>query len=695
MSIFFTDKENEALHKFNHQAPYSEYAWALHARADKYAANPGLVSHDTTVEWWHCCMEYLTDAAMSHKLRKNEVVGSWVRSTTLSLVRRSKADWIGPWFREHAEENPTGHLETAHLSVAVAVAYDLCRELFTGSEITEIENKLRDEAIPLCLEWVKQNNHMANWRCIMTAGFAVPAAVLGDSEMLKRAAEEYSICNNIFQEDGTYGESLQYSHYALWAQTLTYEAIVRADSSYENKISAEAYAGNVVWAAYSIFYKKPLEGFGSTPFTRAANFNDSAAIFTPMPDVLCHISSRLKDKCPKEAAIAKWLLEEYSQPTPDAGPFDQASFGFINKFGFLTLAMYAGTAEAESPEELELPVIGKFEIGDVIARDKWNGKTVLATHGGGEKYSSTGHLHGDLNSFILTHNDERLLVDPGHSCYRGLIHGMDTQTSTHSTCTFQCDSTERIGLQEEQHSTKMIQQTVDCGKVIFNPEDGTYTEKVDRGAVNLIAEEIDELRIIGSDAGAVYGEPINEFSRFWIMCGANALFVVDFIEASTPVETRWHWLFNDRDGKLQLKPFPQDRVVARRGKVGMKLFNVCESRMIGPQYSFVHDAYHPLPNQLGEGKSGSGKLMTWQSTEKEKSTVGLHAIALDNFGSVAGWHLRSGEDGSTILEGPNSNVVWALKIDKESRTMTISEKNSGREYVVAPSDNGNYAVKKK
>lgn len=37
--------------------------------------------------------------------------------------------------------------------------------------------------------------------------------------------------------------------------------------------------------------------------------------------------------------------------------------------------------------------------------------------------------------------------------------------------------------------------------------------------------------------------------------------------------------------------------------------------MGGLTYAHIHDAYHPLPDQLGEGRPGSGLLMSWTESE--------------------------------------------------------------------------------
>ena len=108
----------------------------------------------------------------------------------------------------------------------------------------------------------------------------------------------------------------------------------------------------------------------------------------------------------------------------------------------------------------------------------------------------------------------------------------------------------------------------------------------------------DDVTVFGNDAGEAYGTAIREFSRFAILCGENAVFIVDRIDSAVPVKTNWHWLLNNSDGELEFKNPAPDRIVVRRGNAGMKFFNLASTvRPNGFLHGYIHDAYHPLPNQ--------------------------------------------------------------------------------------------------
>lgn len=655
MPLFLSDGERAAIAACRLPV-MADLRWALNVTCARRAANPGLLNHDTTVEWWHCAHEFASDAALCWALGKDAKIGTWLRGVVLDLARREVDDWIGPWFRDHDAKAPCGHLETAHLSWAVSTALDLAAEVFTPAEQDELRTVLRERAMPMCRRWLDTKHHLANWRCILGAGYTVPAAVLGDEAALDHAEKLFHLAVEAFQEDGSYGESLQYAHYAMYGLMLAYEALVRRRPQLAAPLPIARYARGMRWQAASMLYRKPMAGWGQQPMPRSANFNDSAALFACSADVALHIASRTTGT---GAGLARWLFDTYGQPAP--GVDDRSSFGFLPRAGFLAMPLLTQACAAISPQQAGLGPVEAFSNGDVLVRERWDGATVLAIHGGGDPLNGPGHLHGDLNSCILAHRQERLLVDPGHSCYRNLVHGVEVQSQCHNTLTFDGG----------------LQQSAAIGHRAI--VDGRPGPAVERGARRLCAVHRDGVSIVGNDCAGAYGAPLTRAARFWILCGAHALFIVDHVQASRPVQTTWNWLLNNRDGGLDLKLLP-DRLVARRGAVGMKLFHGAGGR--GPQlaHGWVHDAYHPLPGQLGEGASGSGQIVRWTDRERRAEVLAVHAIAMDGYGAIAGWHLKP-RDAATVLEGPGAGERWSLTAGADA--LALREEITGRTWRLA------------
>lgn len=677
MALFLSERERESLRTGERDAFCSDLYWALNRRAERRASKPGLLSPEDQVDWWRPVGEYLSDAAMAFALKPSETLSVWLRDVSLSVVRRPYEDWVGPAFRAHdpskGEAEQVGHLETAHMSWALSIVLDLASEVFTREERSEVEQVVRDRGVALCLRWLERPQKVANWRLVMIGGVSVAAAVLDDRELIDRAVAELKIGMQCFQPDGSYGESLQYGSYAISAAALSHEALRRRDPSLADAVPVSAYAGYARWAAYSHLYMKPLSGWnGIRP--RALNFNDSGAMFKPHGDVLCHIAARAKEESPRDAALARWLFESTYRTDISYGPHDQGSFGLLNDFGFLTLPLYSQAAPAQSPEQAGLPRLGAFSCGDVIARDAWSGNTVLGFHGFADPLYGPGHLHGDINSIILAHNNERLLVDPGHSCYRNMSRRLEIGTMTHNTCSFTASET----VQESAHAedaarVRQIEQSMDAHRAVF---EGKPEDPYDRGGRRLLAEQRGPVAVAAGDAAALYGAPIDRFSRFVLLCGAHAVFVVDWITASVPVTTRWSWLLNNRDGELDLKPVGNDRLVARRGNAGLKLFHLGGGNPVSTAYGYVHDAYHCLPAHPGENRSGSGVLVGWREREAAAERIVIHAMAVDSYGEIASWHLREQEGAAAVLEGPGGRESWMLSVGHDPLTLTVEEQVS-------------------
>jgi hypothetical protein len=425
-----------------------------------------------------------------------------------------------------------------------------------------------------------------------------------------------------------------------------------------------------------LFYHKPLSGWGAENRPRSANFNDSAALFRPSGDLLLHLAVRERETVPAMAGLARWLFDTLYASQLTQGPHDVATFGFSNEFGFLAVPLLPAAVTALSPADAGLTPLELFGCGDVMARDSWDGRTILAVHGGGDPLQGAGHLHGDLNSFILVHNRERLLVDPGHSCYRNLLHDLECNSRTHNTCTFTIDESDNPEAESGRPTNRTLDQPL-CALVNDDRGTGKPGPPVDRGARRLIVARSEDVSVIGSDAAALYGPVIREFSRFWILCGANVLFVVDRIVSARPVRTSWHWLFNNRDGGLELKVLPPDRVVARRGNAGMKLFHLGKAKMSHPLNAFVHDVYSPIAGAREEGRSGSGLLLGWEESAPATERTVVHAVGLDDYGVVAGWHLKQHE-GNPVLESPGSTSRWTLDTAPDASAIAVTEAVSGR-----------------
>jgi hypothetical protein len=457
------------------------------------------------------------------------------------------------------------------------------------------------------------------------------------------------------------------------------------------------------WAAYSFLYRKPLSGWPLMDWPRSVNFGDSGSIFRPSGDLLVHIAARGGKEMPQEAGQARWLFDTLYFPANEPGPHDLASFGMVNGFGFLSVIMYADAIAGLSPTDLKLPTTKSFSCGDTFARDSWGGTTTLATRIAPEPRHATPHIHGDINSFMLIYNKERLLVDPGHTCYRQPTRAFDISSAFHNTCTFETVPT------ENSPSKTLTQITLEQAGVNFL---GTKSKVIDRkltheggvphatppldlGGKRLITSRAGSVSVIGSDAAALYEAPLQKFERFWVLCGSHALFVVDNIVSDEPLYTTWNFLLNNRDGLLDFNLNRiENKISAKRGNAGIKINHFAKDKLVGPIYANMHDAYHTYVAQArSEGEPGSAILTRWNETKPSSNKTVIHTIAIDDHAAIDGWNAKQDVNLYTI-ESKDRKENWTLKV-AENGFLIIEETVSKQYFTVEKDTNGNWILAEK
>lgn len=687
-SLFLTQAEKTAILS-GRDPVVLRFRHALRLRVTQRLATPGLSTENrslggsaagqATLGWWYPCAEYLSDAAMQYALEPTDALAAWLQNTTLAISRMPVSDWVGPWFRSHTEPF-TGHLETAHVCWGMAAVLTLAPDVFTEAERDEIRQSLYHKGAVLCRRWLTQNTHLANWRGILVSGAVVASAALDDEEALVELMPDLIRMAQAFQPDGSYGESLQYGNYLANALMLAYESLIRTHPAHAQQLDISAYAKGMAWMAQSMLYRKPMASWGDDPRARAVNFNDSAALFRPSGDLLLHVAARFDNTV--QAGLARWLFQEYYEPTPTQGPHDLATFGMLNDWGFLTLPLLTKTTAALSPEAAELPPTNGFSNGNTFVRDAWTGKSVLAIQGGNnEGVFAPGHLQGDLNSFMLVYNRERLLADPGHSCYRNLIHGLESATQTHNTCTFLIEH-DALGLQEDLAKIKLLEQRNVLSRRLIRT-DGSVGGPVERGGRLRTVQRIDDISLVVSEAGAAYGKPIREFTRGWVQIGPHVTLVFDRIRADDPIRTVWNWLLNNRDGQSVVSA-KNNELTLYRHQTGLRMWHIGKGTLNGPVYGYLHDAYHPEPAQLGEGLPGSGLLFRYTDNQNAVTVSRLHVIVADEAALLADWQLqetaqqiRLAKEGVAVtLEGEYRDKL-SLRLAVNGSQYRISEETTG------------------
>lgn len=651
--LFATRAEIKAFHSAGTGSTGHEIFAAIRSRVQERASSPSLMDTTATTEWWHHVSEYMTDAALVHAIEPGEKVDAWLRARLLELVRRPVSDWAGPPFRRYRGGEMTGSLETAHISWTVSICLDMAGDLFSEEEKAEIRAALREKGLVPCRRYLESNIPYHNWNCVLYAGYTVTAAVLRDKEALDYAKYWFPVALDHFQDDGSYGESLQYSNYAACAIMLAHEALIRARVLKSGDYNP--YAKIVDWAAYALVCRKPVVGWPvAAVMPRSINFGDCAATFRPSGDLLMHIAGRARQDLPTQAGIAAWLFDRTYRPVDGPAIHDMASFGFINDFGFLSVLLAQGAAAPISPEQAGYPVARAFSAGDAFLRDSWDGKTVLGFRMAPEARHANGHLHGDMNSIQLYFNEERMLADPGHSCYRNLTRELDVATSSHNTCTFILPDGSVLAQLKSTRRTRQAAGPLWDGNEPFSP-----------GGKRIECSQNGQIRRVSSDVAELYGAPLKEFTRTAVLCGSNVVFVIDRIKSDVPVKLVWNWLLDNRDGALSYDYGQPGFISADRPGASMRIRRFgTEGKLSGPTWALLHDAYHTLPGRFCEGKAGSGISFRIAEEKASESSLSVHVILLDSREAIDGWTC-SENNGSYIAENKDRRLRWTLTLGQD------------------------------
>ncbi|MHA4845055.1 heparinase II/III domain-containing protein [Flavitalea antarctica] len=680
MGIFLTKQEKKKILSGGDRHT-TVFLKALERRVMKRVRSGTLVQDEDTSDWYYPASEYLSDAAMLYALRPSKKLASWIKKVALEIALKQEYDWVGPAFRDHSEPL-TGHLETAHLCWGISAVLDLAEEIFSTEEVTVIKSALKDKGILLCRRWLQKNSHLANWRGILASGALVAGSVLEDHSVVDEMLNEVTILSEAFQPDGSYGESLQYGNYLGNALMMAYEALIRKYPARAAKLNIAAYAKGMTWMAQSMMYRKPMGGYwGKEPRARAVNFNDSAAIFRPSGDFLLHVAARYKDD-KIAAGLASWMFHEYYSSCPNQGPHDLASFGMRNDWGFLTLPLLLRSVKPISPVKAQLSLTTTFSNGNTFVRDSWTGQSILAIQAGNNNGCfAPGHLQGDLNSFMLAYKNERLLIDAGHSCYRNIIHGLESATQTHNTCTFLLQQ-DKLGLQEDLAKIKLLEQrNVLSRRIISN---GQVGKPVDRGGRLLCVKRLSGVSLVVSEVADAYGEPITLFKRHWLQLDRHVTVVIDHVSASQPVKTVWNWMVNNRDFKTQHR-IDGNHIIAVRNKTALRLISTGNISVSGPVYAHVHDAYHVKPNQPGEGASGSGLLFRTTAINSGTEIFSTHVIIADDAKDIQQWKFDKTSNGFMMEKDKYTySVQWLhhehLNLELQIGNQLTELKQSGEDY---------------
>ncbi len=660
MTRFVEEREVARLKAARPESFQARLYAALRERTYRNTRHPGFVQPEDTQEWWHLCWERASDAAFVWHMERDSALGEWIRRAAFWLRDLDDVAWIGPWYRDTSRPL-RGHLETAHVCLALCEILDLCDGLFAPEEEAGLKAALREKGMIPCRRYCehvqRDHAHINNWYNVLLMGYGACALVLDDAQAIDETLMFLRDSYGLYNAD-SYGESVQYSNYATLTLAHLHELLIRLRPDLENRLDLTCYARLMDWYAGSFLYMKPWEG--KTVYPRTLNFADRAAIFRPTGDVLVQVAVRMKHAMPRQAGLAAWLFETtYAQP--EQGPDELATFGFFNQFRYHAVLMQPDMAPARSPALAGLCEARSFENGHTILRDSWeHTRAVLAVQAGYAPMNVTSHRHQDHGSFQFVQGMERMIVDGGHCCYRLNAYRFSCSTSQHAVMDF-IDDTPAGGFGQTMNPFSGIHQQ--------KLADGNFYVRRPPRTVTLTNRYVGRAHVLALDTTQAYGEEVSLARRAFVSALPNAVFVIDMAQTTQPLKMRTHFPMNNRDGRLNVHRADEHRYVFRRNGEALKLFE-CAAYVDGKavpssmrfDWGYCHRNYHPLPNAQGQSKEGSAEIYNWVDAQAGQTHLRVCAIAADRDERIKGWHIKPDASGDWYIESPEREKLLVLRI---------------------------------
>ena len=160
-----------------------------------------------------------------------------------------------------------------------------------------------------------------------------------------------------------------------------------------------------------------------------------------------------------------------------------------------------------------------------------------------------------------------------------------------------------------------------------------------------------------------------------LVCGENAVFVIDDIDTADEVKTSWTWSLNNRDGLLNYSS-NNNKITARRGNAGLAIFN-CNLNISSPRYGFMHDAYHPEVDAPGRGNAGTAL----HAGHQEKDNLSglrrnIFMIAADFYSKDSLWQAEEISENSSALF--NGSLRWQITLEDDGFVIAQNGRNTAK-----------------
>ena len=609
MQNYISDKEIACLMSAPEGSLQKELFNAICQRVKENTASDMLKQEkDAQHEWYHLVRNRLSEASFVYRVTHDETLGRWIHNRIMEMVAMPEDAWIGPWFRKRQSGPQVATLETAGIACAICEACLNAKDVFSDEELNLVYHALSDTALVLLERHINKlyfddDCIKNNWFMVTNCAYGMTAAVLGKEKEVEKSLEVLKLCLGFFNHD-SYGETVHYADYASTNISKLTEVLYRLGYIEEKDIPMEATGNMLEWYASSIQdvqYAQEEDAF----IPMAFNFGDCNLHMCFHADKLIQTAVRMKHRCKIQAGLASWLFFlPYRKDNEGNKKYCTGYYGIT----YLGLLMLPDMPAPMSPEEANLSLVKRFDIGHILVRDHWNNPRMqLAIAAGADGMNTSSHRHPDQNSFLLTMGKERMLIDPGTCCYRLWSWKNAKDERSHSV----------ISLFKDHEL--LLQHLVSA-------KDGAgYLNKLQ------IFESFKDTWIVASDAAGLYdSEVVEKAVRIWVICMPNIMFVADYVVAKEPLSLETSFVVNNEDAKLFTMVHSAQDLEFRRGSEVLRLCNTVNlvdgieiPTELVYDWTFAHHRSSSQPNQPGQAKEGSGLIYRFHCGQEGKE---LHRV---------------------------------------------------------------------
>ena len=609
--------------------------------ADRIVENGSIAFPEDTMEIWYVYRNRSIDLGMALLATGEPRYAQAVHRTLHELSGREVDFWQGPHYPNRprtqivdGKETLVGELETAQISMGVAVIYDLAYEALSPEDRALALSLLKQYAYPLLGASVnfQSKKWVMNHLCVLSVAWLYTLLLLPEDEKreadLALAIHSLELWIGNMESDGSYGEGFHYWAYPVNCLFFAMQILENGKGIHLKHQGRIARAFE--WALYHQAGISRESGY-PRPIAASVNFHDCPRFFQmEAPEAL--LFANIAHNPVAQWYIDRFLLSNLSRP-------DESLHIYWHRVDSLLLALYRDEQEALTPEEAGLAGARCFaDTGYQFLRSSWTMEhdLVFAMESGGGSRSRS-HEHHDRNSFMLYASGELFIADPGHSCYRGQRHNTyDTQTKAHSTW----------ALNEQSQHLEYLEMGMLATEARQYP---SY-----RNAALPSQQLHPEISLMVSQARRCYEPAWRDYTRRAFLVYGRYILLWDSVDTGgQPGVLTCPLTLNTRDGQaaialsgntLRMRRPRGDlylAVAAGEGQVSLSL-----------EDGVLHDAYHIRPHMPVEGEMGSAKRLVMKNdTGKLESVMLLYPLKHDEKAPEFQAEFRDGEIRVTVCQG--------------------------------------------